>query len=182
MINYNNLHLSTIFYEKEGFQRIESPWTVSKYVDNLTKPDDKISFELKHNNKCLIASGEQSFLYLYLKGFLPKGRFLTITPCYRFEEFDSTHSKYFMKSELIQTIDVNKDSLKNMVNIALEFFKQFFTDGLNVVETEIGFDIEIWGDELGSYGIRSNDFLTYIYGTACAEPRLSTLMRKYGIS
>lgn len=182
MINYNNLHLSTIYYEKEEFQRIELPWTVSKYVDNLTKPEDRISFELKHNNKCLVASGEQSFLYLYLKDFLPKGKFMGITPCYRMEEFDNTHSKYFMKNELIQTIDVNKDSLKNMVNIALEFFKQFFTDGLNVVETEIGFDIEIWGDELGSYGIRSNDFLTYIYGTACAEPRLSTLMIKYGIS
>jgi hypothetical protein len=45
----------------------------------ITKPKDRISFQLKHNDKCLVASGEQSFLYLYLKDFLPKGKFQAIT-------------------------------------------------------------------------------------------------------
>jgi hypothetical protein len=45
-----------------GFSRIESPWTVSKYVDDITKPKDRISFQLKHNDKCLVASGEQFVL------------------------------------------------------------------------------------------------------------------------
>lgn len=75
MINYKIIADSIDYYENNGFIRIESPWTVSEYVDNLTKPKDRISFQLKHNNKCLVASGEQAFLYLYLKDFLPKGQF-----------------------------------------------------------------------------------------------------------
>src|SRR4051812_17183406 len=103
MIDYKLLDDSIIYYEGKGFKRIESPWAVSENVDNITKPFDRVSFQLKHNNKCLVASGEQSFLYLYLKGFLPHGQFQTITPCFRFESFDFLHTKYFMKNELIKT-------------------------------------------------------------------------------
>jgi len=35
------------------------------------------------------------------------------------------------------------------------------------------------GYELGSYGIRECEFLTWIYGTACAEPRTSKLITLY---
>ena len=71
MINYKILHDSLIHYESKGYKRIEAPWTVSEYVDNITKPEGSVSFQLKHNNKCLVASGEQSFLYLYLKDCSP---------------------------------------------------------------------------------------------------------------
>ncbi len=179
MINYNNIHNSILFYEDKGFKRIESPWTVSKYVDDITKPSDTISFQLKHNDKCLVASGEQSLLYLYLKDFLPKGKFQTTTPCFRYESFDNIHTKYFIKNELIQTDVVDESELQKMVNISLEFYQKYFTKKLTVVKTEIGFDIEIDGNELGSYGIRECDFLKWIYGTGCAEPRLSTLINKY---
>jgi hypothetical protein len=94
MIDYKLLNDSLIFYENNGYKRIESPWTVSQYVDDLTRPKDRVPFELKHNNKRLVASGEQSFLYLYLKEFLPLGQFQTITPCYRFESFDYLHQAY----------------------------------------------------------------------------------------
>jgi hypothetical protein len=43
-------------------------------------------------------------------------------------------------------------------------------------------DIEFAGIELGSYGIRSCDFLDWVYGTGVAEPRLSSIMGKYGIT
>lgn len=79
MINYKILDESINFYEKSGFSRVESPWTVTQQISQITKPQDKIDFEIKHNGKVLVASGEQSFLYLYLKGFLPKGRFQTVT-------------------------------------------------------------------------------------------------------
>lgn len=36
----------------------------------------------------------------------------------------------------------------------------------------------MWGIELGSYGIRTCDYLEYIYGTGCAEPRLSQTIKK----
>jgi hypothetical protein len=179
MINFENLQKSIEFYENKGFPRIEAPWTVSKYVDEITKPKDVLSFQLHHNGKCLVASGEQSFLYLYLKGFLPKGQFQAITPCYRFESFDHLHTKYFMKNELIKTDKVDEEALNEILMMCHEFYQQFFTDPIDIVKTEIGFDLEIGGDELGSYGIRSCDFLDWIYATGCAEPRLSSLMKKH---
>ena len=49
---------------------------------------------------------------------------------------------------------------------------------------ENSYDIVINNIEVGSYGIRENSFLKYIYGTACAEPRLSIALKseKWGIT
>lgn len=181
MINYKLIQDSINYYEKKNFLRVESPWTVSEEVDNITKPPDKIAFQLKHNDKCLVASGEQSFLYLYLKNFLPKGQFQTVTPCFRYEAFDFLHTKYFIKNELIKTDDVTPEALIKVVDTALEFYQEYFPS-VKVVETNIGYDIEVEGRELGSYGIRECEFLKWIYGTGCAEPRTSSLIKLYGIS
>lgn len=183
MIDYNLINESIIHYEKHGFTRIEAPWTVSEYIDKITKPESQISFQLKHNNKCLVASGEQSFLYLYLKDFLPKGQFQTVTPCFRYEDFDYTHSKYFIKNELIKTDVVNESELEKIIDKCVYFFKDHLDD-IKVVETESGYDIESNGHELGSYGIRENEYLKWIYATGCAEPRLSKVIKitKNGIS
>ena len=181
MINYKIIADSIDYYENSGFIRIESPWTVSEYVDNLTKPKDRISFQLKHNNKCLVASGEQAFLYLYLKDFLPKGQFQTTTPCFRMESFDYSHTKYFIKNELIKTDIVNDIELEKIIDKCLIFYKKYIPDVI-VSKTEIGFDIEYNGQELGSYGIRECEYLKWIYATGCAEPRLSKIINLYGIS
>jgi hypothetical protein len=181
MINYQIIADSNLYYENNGFKRIESPWTVSEYVDNITKPKDVISCQLKHNNKCLVASGEQSFLYLYLKEFLPKGQFQTTTPCFRQDNFDYQHSKYFIKNELIKTDIVNNDELVKITEVCLKFYRKYLPDS-EIITTDLGFDIEYRGNELGSYGIRESEFLIWIYATACAEPRLSKIMNKYGIS
>ena len=181
MINYKIISDSINYYETNGYVRIESPWTVSEYIDNITKPKDIDSFQLKHNNKCLVASGEQSFLYLYLKEFLPKGQFQTTTPCFRYESFDYSHTKYFIKNELIKTDIVNKNELDKMVDICLNFYKRYIPT-VNIITTDIGYDIEYNGYELGSYGIRECEFLKWIYGTGCAEPRLSKIISSYGIS
>lgn len=178
MINYNLIAKSNEYYEKNGFVRIESSWTVSEYIDNITRPVNIQAFQLKHNGKCLVASGEQSFLYLYLKEFLPKGQFQTTTPCFRFESFDYLHSKYFIKNELIKTDVVNEQELLKIVQICFDFFKMYIPD-CEVIKTNIGFDIEYDGRELGSYGIRENEFLKWIYATGCAEPRLSKLITLY---
>lgn len=173
MIDYTRLGRSTEFYTEMGYKRIESPWTVTQYVSDITKPEDAFDWEIKGKEKVLVASGEQSFLYLYLKGFLPKGRFQTITPCFRNESFDLLHTKYFMKNELIITDDVSEKSLKEMINHAREFFKNELGTSVSVRKTDIGWDIEYKGIELGSYGIRSCPYLDWIYGTGCAEPRMS---------
>ena len=187
MIDYQNLADSIKHYEKLGYIRIESPWLVPPCIDDITKPADKKHYMLKHNDKCLVASGEQSFLYLYLKENLPFGKFQTITPCFRDERYDLTHEKYFMKNELIITDEVTDDNLQKIINDAFDFFKSKLYIGNNRLEvkrTNIGFDIEykmggVTPIELGSYGIRECKFLKWIYGTGCAEPRLSKL-QTYG--
>lgn len=182
MIDYNLLNKSILYYEDKGFKRIEIPWTVSSKVDDITRPSERLPFELKHNGKRLVASGEQSFLYLYLKNFLPHGQFQGTSPCFRFEPFDFLHTKYFMKNEIIKTDIVNKSELTKIVGTAIEFYQPLFNKNLNIIETKEGFDIEIDRKELGSYGIRECEFLKWIYGTACAEPRTSNLIKLYGIS
>jgi len=179
MINYKLLNDSVEYYESLGYQRIETPWMVSEYVDNITKPADVPPFVIGLNGKHLVASGEQSFLELYLKNYLPIGAFITVTPCFRYEKRDDLHCKHFMKSEVIITQDVNEESLKNLVETAMDFFEQYF-DHVQMAITDIGYDIVVDEFELGSYGIRESDHLKWIYGTACAEPRLSTLIKRFG--
>lgn len=125
MINYSIIHDSTIYYEQAGFQRIESPWAITKGISNITKPMGADDFTIAEKNKVLVASGEQSFLYLYSKGFLPKGKFQTITPCFRNDTFDEFHTKYFIKNELIITDDVSKLALISMVRLARNFFRKY---------------------------------------------------------
>jgi len=184
MISYKLLSNSIDYYERQGFTRIETPWTVSKYTDNITKPSDVISFQLKHDNSCLVASGEQSFLFLYLQEQLPKGQFQTTTPCYRADQIDFLHSRSFIKNELIKTDIVNEIELEKIIKICFNFYKKYLP-GVKIIKTKIGYDIEYEGMELGSYGIRHSDFISWIYATGCAEPRLSKIINlsknKYGI-
>lgn len=188
MINYQNIQNSINFFLNKGFQRVEVPWTVTKEISNITKPVDAKDFKLVHENgKVLVASAEQSFLYQYSKGFLPKGKFQAVTPCFRFENHDETHKKYFIKNELIITDNVSKESLEELQKNAVEYFSTYFDkEKLVVVSTSIdnkSFDIFYDHNsdyiELGSYGIRTCNFLEWIYGTATAEPRLSYA---YGLS
>lgn len=179
MIDYNNIAQSIDFYESRGYKRIETPWTVSEYVDDITRPKDRPHMQLVHNGKCLVASGEQSFLYLFLKEYLPLGKYQTVTPCFRYEPYNLYHEKTFIKNELIITDTVNIEMLSKIVDDAYLFFKTKLKDEskLCIVPTDIGYDIEYNKVELGSYGIRENEYLTWIYGTGCAEPRLSKLQK-----
>lgn len=177
MINYLNLHQSQEFYETKGFQTIEAPWTVTKAISQITKPKDKIDWMIEQKKKVLVASGEQSFLYLYLKGFLPKGAYQTITPCFRDESFDITHTKYFMKNELIDTENVNQERLIDIVTFCQEFMQKVLKAPVEIIHYTEGdsYDLECYGVEVGSYGIRRCEYLEWIYATGCAEPRLSNL-------
>lgn len=182
MINYQNIATSIGFYEEKGFIRIEAPWTVSPAITAITKPKERTDYVLKHNGKSLVASGEQSFLYLYLKNHLPKGRFQAVTPCFRDETFDHLHSKYFIKNELIETKNATDSNLNEIVGDCRDFFGSLLgKNHVKVNGTDEGYDIVcvIGGKEieLGSYGIRECEFLKWIYATGCAEPRLSDAMR-----
>jgi hypothetical protein len=60
----------------------------------------------------------------------------------------------------------------------LKFYEKYIPL-CSIVTTPIGFDIEYNGNELGSYSIRENDFIKYIYATGCAESRLSKIIKLY---
>ena len=88
-----------------------------------------------------------------------------------------------MKNELIITDKVDTENLDYVIKSAESFFrtKVDFPDDIKIVEIPndegtIQYDIEYHGIELGSYGIRHCQFLNWIYGTGCAEPRLSKVM------
>lgn len=44
---------------------------------------------------------------------------------------------------------------------------------INIQKTEIGADLTINGIEIGSYGVRTYNHITWVYGTGLAEPRFS---------
>ena len=178
MIDYGRLDRSVQYYTTQGFSRIESPWLVSSAVVDITCPPGKKRMEVIGKGKELVASGEQSFLYLYLKGFLPKGKFQTITPCFRDDQFDLSHSKYFMKNELIITDTVNDDELRRVTNQAKAFFTSETEFEVYGVRTAEGYDLMINEYEVGSYGIRETEYLTWIYATGLAEPRMTMAIMK----
>lgn len=93
-----------------------------------------------------------------------------------------------MKAELINAHDVDDGHLIHMVHEAASFFEQFFP--IRIVRTGVSggcptYDIIEKGTriELGSYGVRritvDDKKLDWIYGTACAEPRLSTVIARH---
>jgi hypothetical protein len=187
MIDYGLLQKSIDFYEKAGFKRIESPWLVSEAINKITAPEFVEQYYVTKGDKTktFVASGEQSFLYLINKGFLPEGSYQTITPCMRNDVFDSWHTKYFLKNELIifGKSASNKFAVDSIVDLAASFFKNQISkdhkDELEIVKTPDGFDIEFHGVELGSYGHRECDFAEWIYATGLAEPRFSKTMKRF---
>lgn len=161
-IDYNLLAEAKDFYVHKGFEYIEVPWRVSLEAIRSTHPDISV-FDL-------IGSGEQGFVQLMLNGELPKGKYCTITPCFRYEPvFDGIHLPYFMKLELI---DIFPDSgIWEPLLAAKEFMGRY--SNLNLTKPSTGVDININNIEVGSYGRREYGDLRWVYGTGLAEPRFS---------
>lgn len=80
-----------------------------------------------------------------------------------------------MKNELIKTDKVTKSELEKIVEMCNKFFSKYL-DSTEIIQTSEGFDIESNGHELGSYGIRECEFLSWIYATGVAEPRFSKII------
>lgn len=181
MIDYGKIDDCIKHYESKGYVRIETPWTVTPQIGDLTKPEGADDIRLHHNdNKVLVASGEQSFLYLYNKGFLPKGKFQTVTPCFRSDSFGPFHTKYFIKNELIITDEVSTKKLDEMVMMVKDHLDEAYQVPFYILPTTpTAYDILLDDIEIGSYGIRSCPFLDWIYGTGIAEPRLSKALEHY---
>lgn len=207
MIQMHFLVAAQAAYHDKGYHPMDVPWWATRDIVNLTKnpnlPKDN-EYELSLNHKCLIASGEQGFLYLANKGQLPQGTFQTMTPCFRNEPHDTYHQKQFMKLELIDYLPayVPRDGsnhaeelnhrIATMLHHAFEVFQTVAqnTMSLRMVETHASDPTHVPGTqtydieglttnewiELGSYGARHAAFGTWIYGTGLAEPRFSKVL------
>lgn len=179
LIDYGKIDRSVEFYEKEGFKRIEAPWWVPEQIMMLTAPKDHMGpdflYKLEKNKKCLVASAEQSFLYMANQGLLAPGKYQAVSPCFRDEVQGPGRRKFFIKNELIATDKVEKTDLLDIIGLSMSFLAQEVPDKnlLETVKTEEGYDINYDGIEVGSYGIRENPILKWIYATGVAEPRLS---------
>ena len=198
MINYGYLNQASLIYQEKQYKRIEAPWLVTKAISDITKPADCSSYIVKkdteNTEKTFVASGEQSFLYLINKDYIPCGKYQTITPCMRDNAFDETHTKYFMKLELIEYMpdfvlrSFPEDFIKEMMEDVIYAWCMILGKGSynklkKVKINDTSWDIEYDGIELGSYGFRSCSFCSWIYGTGIAEPRFSRVTGdKHGLS
>jgi aspartyl/asparaginyl-tRNA synthetase len=188
-IDYSLLGEAVEYYTARGFKYIEVPWIVSKEADYATKPDTARAFECilvgKSNHYSVgdfVASAEQSFLQMMFDGDLPKGKYCAVTPCFRDDEPDEIHLRNFMKLELIDTQDVDIESMWRMMRCARYFFEKYVNTRIEPIN-EIQFDIVTQGHniELGSYGLRSHTRKVldaqfkydWVYGTGIALPRFN---------
>lgn len=192
MIDWSILSDALNYYRGLGYHYVEVPWVVPEATVDLTIPDPRFGVRLADNvvngkrygQSCmdedepgvLVGSAEQSFLYMEERGLLMPGRYLACTPCFRHEEYTSPLRRpHFMKVELYVN-DLIPGRLDEIVGHAWGFFNQNISqhrDELLVVNTPDGFDIEVNGYEVGSYGIRDVKGMRWAYGTGVAEPRFS---------
>lgn len=192
---YNRCLAAVRFYRQRGYEWADVPWAVSGNALLITKPPLLPLNECPHFKRLyIVASAEQGFLHQQLEyratfpGIGLKGRYVALTPCFRNElDFDALHRPYFLKTELIDWDRTTDRDLHDMVALAEEFFSAYLT--VDVVETDLEdplaasktFDIVSRRGriELGSYGVRHHqDVGEWLYGTGCAEPRLSYAITK----
>lgn len=182
VIDYRKIANSIDFYTANGYKYIEVPWTVPKEAMQVTGTKQETEDNIfPFSGEYLVASAEQSFIHLIQTNQLPTGKYCTATPCFRNDDIDDLHHPYFMKTELIHfSSDIRQHDLFMMMRLAEEFFEKY-VDGVDFVSTcntgfGESFDIEYNDIELGSYGIRDFETIRWIYGTGCAEPRLSSCL------
>lgn len=181
LIDYRKI-ADAVEYYGSAYSQIDAPWWVTEEVKNITRPlEARADYSLSANGKVLVASGEQSFLYLMEKGLLPDGKYMTVTPCFRNEDQGLLHRKQFMKCELIKVGLATESDVDDMIELASGFFGNFVAvdvvktegDGLSVYTHDIMALTSQGPVEIGSYGIRKYGYLSWAYGTGIAEPRLS---------
>lgn len=177
MIDYMKLAMAINFYKQRGYKQVEAPWIISNTAMYITAPSRE-SVVHAEDFGSLVASAEQSFLQMIISKRLTPGQYVACTPCFRNEpQLDELHQDYFMKVELFKNDVVNDAELLKLLDTAWVFFNTYADS--EIVKTDIGYDIVANGIELGSYGIREHKLTgPWIYGTGCAEPRLSIVKTK----
>lgn len=174
-INYRAIADALDHYKNKGYQYIEVPWLVSPESIQPTRPPEARLY--KTFAGCLVASGEQSFIEVR-KELCPGRKYMCATPCFRDERYDDLHLPQFFKVELILPLWKDDDPDKGVQEVLSDAWSFFSRYGQVVsVKTDIGFDINFYGFEVGSYGWREHDGFRWVYGTGLAEPRLTQIRK-----
>lgn len=180
--NWYHLYQAVNHFAARGFKYVEAPWTAPQEIIRATCAEDR--WAIRSSIGGLVGSAEQSFMALDKSGDLGKGEFVACTPCFRNEDYpDEWHLKTFMKAELYINDDVSDERLETLLSDVEGFFRGLLLpdeqEYLRCVPMADGStDYELFGIEIGSYGRRKHDSLTWLYGTAIAEPRFSSACRR----
>lgn len=176
MIDYRKIADAVDYYTNLGYKYIEVPWIVSRDSMKITAPDNSQYRYFSTFMGDLVASGEQSFLEI--RNTL-NGKYCCVTPCFRNENpvTDLTRN-WFMKVELINANPKEDEdsAIMSIIDDAYSFFERY--GKVKVVRTFNEFDIEMNNIEIGSYEAREIRNFHWIYGTGCAEPRLSQAINR----
>lgn len=173
-IDYSLLFSALNYYKKQGFIELSVPWVVPRETCEQTMPTGIVLTEkLDLWIGTLVGSAEQSFFQLAKEGKLKQDlSYVALTPCFRYDNYDELHFPYFMKIELFRL--GKEDFSFEFMESAMYLFKYVGLDSF-VETTNIGHDlVSKTGIELGSYGHRTVDDLSWTYGTGLAEPRFTT--------
>lgn len=155
-----------VHYASIGYVPIKAPAVVDKDIVDLTLPSDRKS--KPHLDKHYVGSAEQSFYQLLKEGLNPVGSYLLITPCQRYDEPSPFHLQIFLKVELISVEKYREEILEDVL--------LFYGDqriNTEVVDTLTGYDINVNGIEVGSFGDRLLNGRWITHGTGLALPRIS---------
>jgi len=191
-VDWARLGRAVEFYKGHGFTYVEVPWAVSRTAIEVTCPNPQNAGEVMDLG-CLVGSAEQSFIALMQLGALPPGKYVACTPCFRLgDTYDDLHAPYFMKVELfrndVDSVDFGQMGAHQMADLATSFMNRDIgrnalganvPHAVNKVVTPFGWDLEIDGVEVGSYGIRNHEDLWWVYGTGLAEPRFSAAAKRW---
>lgn len=185
-VNWSRLGRAVDFYTQRGYTYVEAAWAVSPEATAITCPRPEFTGEVAQWGS-LVGSAEQSFIQMMMDETLPSGKFVACTPCVRLgDAVDDLHQIGFMKVELFRTDRVDDSAVESVIEDArlfmnLELGQNFLFDPtaaprVERVQTHEGFDLELYGIEVGSYGRRSHPSMwkDWICGTGLAEPRFST--------
>ncbi len=181
MIDWSLISEAITFYGTVGYTYVDTPWVVPNEVSRITFPGDAISCQFGD----LVGSAEQGFLARPVEA---GAKLVSCSPCFRNEPvINDLYERWFMKVELYREGHHLNEVLRDA---------QVFLDGASrthsiktwgahhgtwspceVIETSEGYDLNLNGIEVGSYGVRTHEGREWTYGTGIALPRFTVAVR-----
>lgn len=183
-VNWRYIEQAVDHYKLWNFTYVETPWRTDPKINEITLPKGAKMFT-DSSGHALVGSAEQGFLQLMTEGKLKRNvKYVSAGPCFRDDPVDDIHQKQFFKVELFAALE-NKEIADgvaiNMLESAERFFRLLAPHGVEIVKESHGYDIQLHGIEIGSYGVRSHEGIGYwAFGTGIAEPRFSYAERLGG--